>query len=70
MEVSKHLVHAIWMKLQDIPKVCHKYYKDHGDRGEEEKGEPHFDDRVPWVFLGVVAGRGLEGDKILLKPAL
>ena len=28
-EVSKHL-HATWMKLQDIAKVCHKHYKDQG----------------------------------------
>ena len=29
VEVSKHL-HATWMKLQDIAKVCHKHYKDQG----------------------------------------
>ena len=29
VEVSKHL-HATWMKLQDIAKVCHKHCKDQG----------------------------------------
>ena len=28
-DVSKHL-HATWMRLQDIAKVCHKHYKDQG----------------------------------------
>ena len=39
MDVLKHL-HATWLKLQNIAKICHKHYKDQGAPYPMNYGSP------------------------------